>query len=94
MANKAYRDSVGLDIIINMQADISAATAQSLLIKKPDGSFIVWSATVYDTNYLKHTTVAGDINIAGIYKINPKLTFSTQIIYGETVDLIIYEHFD
>lgn len=94
MPDKVYKGGVEIDIIINMQSDISSSSARSLLIKKPDGDITTWTASVYNTNYLKHTTASGDLNMAGIYYITPKLTFSTQLIYGETAELTVYDYFE
>lgn len=95
MADKVYRDGISIDIIVNMQASVTGASTLSLLVKRPDGITVSWSGTAYNTNYIKHTTVAGDINQAGIYKICPKLVYATgQVIYGETAELPIYDHFD
>ena len=95
MADKVYRGGVTITITINMQADISGAATLKLLVKKPDNTIVSWTGTRSGTDYITYNTVAGDLDQAGIYKICPKLTYATgQTIYGETVDLHIYEHFE
>ena len=61
MANKIYVGDVGLEIIIDMQEDISAATTYEMLVLK-NGTEVIWDASIYNDRYLKYVTEADDLD--------------------------------
>jgi hypothetical protein len=67
-----YRDDVGSRIIANLvNTTIPAGATISFVILKPDYSHTVtWSPT-FDpvTGLCTYSTVAGDLNVAGEYKV-------------------------
>ena len=71
--------------------DITAATGTFLDIKKPDGTTSQKVASIVDTNYLQYTTVAGDIDQAGVYRIQAVLTLGGWSGLGETAELMVYD---
>ena len=86
MANKIYIDDIGLEIIIDLQTDISDATTYDMLVYK-NGAEETWTAAIYNTNFLRYVTVDGDLDVAGIYYIQPKLAFAGGWSgLGETVN--------
>jgi len=74
MANKIYVGDIGLEIIIDMQTDISDATTYDMLVYK-DGVEVTWVAAIYETNYLRYVTEADDLDIVGVYRIQGSLAF-------------------
>lgn len=92
---KHYVGEVGGDVIIDMQEDLTGATNVSMLIKKPDGTTVTWTASLYTegghTNFLKHAIIAGDLDQAGKYEAHPVLTLSTWTGKGKTVSFIVYD---
>jgi len=93
VANKHYIGEIGTDIIVDCGQDITGATNTELVVKKPDGSIVTWTATIYNTNYLKYTTVSGDFDQAGTYRLQASLTLSGWTGYGETSEFIIYDRY-
>lgn len=87
------KDAVGLDIIIDMGTDISAATTTDIKVKKPDGTTATWTGAVYNTNYIKYTTVADDLDQAGVYQLQPDLVISGYEGRGKTVSLRVYDSY-
>ena len=93
MANKYYENDIGTEIIVDCGEDISLATGTTLEVQKPGGEAVSWVASIYQTNYLKYTTIAGDF-IPGIYKLNAKLTLGAWTGHGETATFTVYERFE
>jgi len=74
MANKIYIGDVGLEIIVDMQEDISEATTYEMLVLK-DGVEVIWAASIYNDRYLRYITAADDLDVAGTYLIHGNLVF-------------------
>jgi len=94
MANRHYVGEIGTVITVDCGCDISGATVKSLKVRKPDGTEVSWTATIYNSNYLRYTTISGDLNLAGTYYIQAYVTFSGWTGRGETAELVIYENFE
>ena len=94
MADKVYVGDIGTDIIVDCGEDISTATKTKISVKKPDGSKVLWSASIYNTNYLKYTTVANDLNQSGKYKVQASLTLGAWSGLGETACFTVYSLFE
>lgn len=57
--------------------DISSGTSMTVEFRKPDGSTISRTGTLYTTGTdgkLKYTTIAGDIDISGTWELQGKAT--------------------
>lgn len=93
MANKYYVGDVGTDIIVDCGQDISAATGTKLLVLKPNGAEVEWTATIYNTNYLKYTVQAGDFDQTGEYRLQSYMTLSAWTGRGEVDVFHIEEAF-
>lgn len=91
MADRHYIGEVGTEIIVDCGVDITGATNTKLKIKKPDGTEVEWVAIVYNSNYLKYISIAGDFNIAGDYYLNSYIeTTGGWDGHGETAIFRIY----
>ena len=91
MANKVYAGDVGTEIILNCGSDISGATATLIKAKKPDGTTVNWTAAVYNSNYLRYVTEAGDLDQAGRFYLQASLTLGGWSGLGETAVLMVYD---
>ncbi len=91
MANKNYVGDVGVLLKVDTVSDISGDSTHLLMVRKPSGAIVTWNATVTDGHYLYYTTVSGDLDEAGIYKIQAKID---NPILGETFKMQIYEHYN
>lgn len=59
--------------------DLSSSAARQFYIKRPDGTILIVTATLYTNGtdgVLAYTTVSGDINQTGIYELEARVTFS------------------
>ena len=90
---RVYVGDIGTIIEIDMQQDISTATSVALYVKKPDTTEVTWTPTVYNNNYLRYTLVSGDVDIAGVYKIQPYVEFTDWKGMGNTVEFTVYEKY-
>lgn len=93
MASEIHEDDVGTKLLATIiddgeVVDISSASSFTLLIKKPNGVLLAKPATL-ETNgtdgKIYYITVAGDLDEAGVYKIQglvvlPNGSFYTSIV--------------
>lgn len=89
MACEIHEDDVGTKLLVAVTdcgtvVDISTASTVAIYIKKPDGTILSRSGTL-DTDgtdgKMYYTTQAGDIDVAGLYKIQGKVTFPSGASY-------------
>jgi len=91
---KPYVGDVGTEIKIDMQEAMAGATNITFEVKKPNGEEKTWSGIeITETTKLKYKTQADDLDISGIYKIQPKLTIATWTGKGYTVTFRVYEKY-
>lgn len=88
-----YIGEIGTEIIVDIGVDITGATPTKLKVKKPDGTEVEWTATVYNSNYLKYTSLIGDFNISGTYSLQASLTLSGWTGLGDVATFEIYDPF-
>ncbi len=93
MADKYYKNDIGTQIIVDIGTDITGATNTKLLVEKPGGEEVEWTAAVYNSNYLLYTTIAGDF-IPGIFKLNASLTLGGWSGRGETATFEVFDEFE
>jgi len=100
--NKIYVGDVGLAIVLMLakpgeSIDITGATDTKMLVKKPDGTVVEWDADILtvagETKYLRHFTVAGDLDQKGRYRIQAYLSISGWTGRGETATFKVYDAF-
>jgi hypothetical protein len=94
MSDKVFVGDIGTDIIVDCGVDITGATPTVLKVEKPDGTTFDWTASIYQNNYLKHTTVLGDFDQAGLFKVQTSLTLGGWTGLGETDTFRVYIPFD
>ncbi len=98
--SKIYVGDVGtiirLDTDPSGDAGIDLATADTLkiLVKKPDGTLVEWTATQYsDTTQIQYTIQEDDLDIKGTYKVQAYVAWDLPASEhrGETVSFKVYE---
>jgi len=91
--HQPYVGTVGFVIDADCRQDISAATNPYFLVRKPSGATGVWTAAITTideaTRFLRHTTVAGELNEVGDYKIHACLTLDGWSGPGEVGTLTV-----
>jgi len=55
-----FAGDVGTEVIVNTFVDISTATVTELLVTKPTGATVTWTASIYNTTFLKYIIQAND----------------------------------
>ena len=82
MAGKVYVGDINTEIRIDMQEDLTGYNSVKLRVKKPDTSVVEWSPTVAANaatglmSTLKYFVQENDLNLRGIYKIQPYIKFT------------------
>jgi len=94
IAQKIYVGNIGTIIDIDMGEDVSQATELSWNIRRPDGGETTWTPQVYDTTFLRYVLQVGDVSLAGVYHIQPKLTLGSWVGFGSAVELRVYALFE
>lgn len=94
MTDKHYVGEIGTEILLDTKVDIIAATATKVKCKKPDGTIVEWAATIKETTILSYTTAAGDLDQAGMYRVQASLTLGSWSGSGETASFKILEAFE
>ena len=90
---KVYKNDVGTVVLIDMGMDISDATEMVINVLKC-GVETTWTPEVYESNYLKYTIVAGDLDTVGTYYLQPQLTFADGWSgRGNTVSFDVYDEY-
>lgn len=65
-----------------------------LYVRKPNKSEVEWIPTIYNTNYLRYTIQTDDLDEAGIYIINPYIEIDGWKGRGESVQIVVYAHYE
>lgn len=89
---QSIRGDVGVLIKIDMLEDMTAATGIMFEVLKPQGQRVKWTPNI-SGNYLQYTTVDGDLDQSGIYKISPKLTLTGFDGRGKYVEVEVIEKY-
>lgn len=91
---KIYVNDIGTEITVDCGSDISSATTLELYVHKPNGKNVTWTCILSGTNYIKYTTVSGDLDQAGEYSIQSHLVLPTWSGSGETATFNVYKRFE
>lgn len=98
-ANEIHVGDIGTQFIItvtdNTAVDISTATTKQFIFKKPDGTKLTVSASFYSDGTdgkLTYTTVDGDIDIAGTWKLQTLVVISDGTFYSDVTTFKVYSN--
>ncbi|MHC1787895.1 hypothetical protein [Solidesulfovibrio sp.] len=95
--NRIYTADTGTEIILDVGQDITGATV-SIDVLKPGGAVSTWAATVHTIDgaarYVRHTTIASDLDVAGVYRLQPVVALAdgSWSGRGETAEIRVFEH--
>lgn len=90
---KLYVGDTGTVITLDCGQDISAATARSIEVRKPDKTLVSWPATASGTTAIQFATLAGSLDMPGTWRLQAKVTMPTGVWRGETAQLEVYNLF-
>jgi hypothetical protein len=89
---KLYVNTVGCVITVSGLGDISDATTETLYVMRPDGVSDEWDGTLgTDDESITYTTLGTEIDLPGVYFIQPYIETPTWEGYCETVQLAVYD---
>jgi len=93
---KFYTDEVGRVISVSVGIDLTGATIKKILVLKPNGQKPEWTGVVTGSaveGVFSYTTVAGDLNCAGVWKVQAYVENSGKKVYGQTATFTVYDKF-
>ncbi len=93
MTTKTYVGDTGTVITLDCGQDISAATARSIAVRKPDGTATSWAASASGTTAIAFTTLAGTLDQHGTWQLQTVVSLGGGTWRGETVELEVYAAF-
>jgi len=93
MTCKHYESAVGIILEVDTTEDLTTATDTKIYLLKPDGTELVLPATVYNSTYLRYTTVEGDLDQIGFYRVQAGFTKGNWTGRGSTAEFAIYPKF-
>ena len=90
---KIHVGDKGLKIILNVSTDITAATSQKILYKKPNGDTGNWTAVKESNNTsISYTTPATTtIDVAGTWEFQSYVVTPSWELYGDMVEQVVDE---
>ena len=92
--SKIYKSDIGTIIQLNTGATITGATGISIEVKKPSGATASWTAVVStDAMSVEHTIGALDLDEAGDYILQAKLTLGGGTWRGASVKMEVKDIF-
>lgn len=94
MSDKSYVGDIGTILEVDCGVDISSATTHNLMMQKPDLASVELTGTVHNTNFIRYTTIDGDLDQAGVYRIQSKVVISGWDGLGETAKLRVYGQYE
>jgi len=93
---KRHVFDVGTLIEIDMDEDLSTVTDQEFHVQKPDGTEVVWPATIESGNLLTYEIQSGDFDIPGRWIIQPHLKFVGSLMWeghGDSSSFEVYPEY-
>jgi hypothetical protein len=86
-----YKNSIGIKLIAECGADITAATTRQILYRKPDGTRGAWTAAQESGTSISYTVVSGDIDFTGDLQIQAYVITPTWTLYGDIARLTVLD---
>jgi hypothetical protein len=93
-----YKGDIGVQIDVQTNTDLTTATTKTLKIRKPSGTTADWTATVIGSaslGNLRYTTVSGDFDEVGEYRMQAYVELSSgQKFYGDVDTFTVYDTYE
>jgi hypothetical protein len=84
-----FTGDIGVQFKLNAGIDISANTRLEIHYIKPDLSTGCWSAILFGTNYAVYTTVAGDLDQAGMWTLQIYVETPSYKAHGKKAQVLV-----
>lgn len=98
MASYIHEGDIGTKLLITIKddgsvVDISSASSLSIFIKRPDGTMLTRAGTLETDGTdgkIYYIVVAGDLNDAGLYKIQAQVILTSGTFYSSTANFKVH----
>lgn len=90
---KTYVGDTGTAIVLDCGTDISAASARTIEVLKPDNTATSWAAVAEGSDSLRFDTLADTLDQPGDWKLQAKVAIGAGVWRGETVILRVYANY-
>jgi hypothetical protein len=98
MASYIHEGDIGTKLLITIKddgsvVDISSASSLSIFIKRPDGTMLTRTGTLETDGTdgkIYYIIVAGDLNDAGLYKIQAQVILTSGAFYSSTANFKVH----
>ena len=90
---KVYVGDTGTAIVLACGQDVSAASARSIEVRKPDGTTASWPAVASGTTDIRFDTLSGTLDQPGAWVLQAKVTLPAGVWRGRAVALRVYAAF-
>jgi len=90
MAGRIHVGDVGTKITLDLETDLTLATAALIKYRKPSGAEGQWTATVTETTKLSYTLQEGDLDEVGLWEIQPYVELPDWKGHGSVVRFYVY----
>jgi len=87
--SKYYVGDVGTLVLVDTLTDLTSATSVALQVKKPGGTIVTWTGSVFQTTKIKYVTLVTDFSVAGTYYLQAKVTLPSGIWLGNTATFTV-----
>lgn len=92
---KVYVGEIGKRIKVRVGISLANLSTATIYVEKPDGSTAVtWAASVLGAavdGWIYYDTVAGDLNVQGVYRAYAKVVFADgREYFGERTTFNVY----
>jgi hypothetical protein len=94
MAGKIFIGDYGVVVRVSTGVDLTGATSLKIKVIKPNGVEATWTAAAVSpvtSGDVTYTTALSDFNVAGTYKIQAEVTFTSSKFLGETTSFRVYD---
>lgn len=80
---------IGTEIVLDCGTNVSAATVRSIVARKASGVKVTWTAQADGLNSVKYVTTSGDLDVAGVWKLQAYIEMPGWKGYGEITPLTV-----
>ena len=100
MASEIHVNNVGTLFKVTIYdgttaVDVSTATTKQIIFKKPNGESVTKTALFYtdgSDGIIQYTSVAGDLDVKGVWKIQAFVDMTAGDFYSDWGDFIVYDN--
>ncbi|MEA5090610.1 hypothetical protein [Solidesulfovibrio sp.] len=92
-----YQGDTGVELLVDCGRDIAGAVGPVLRVRAPSGAVRVFPGSLVEkdgvTRHIRYVTRAGDLDEAGVYRIQAALTLGDWTGVGRTARLAVRARF-